>query len=787
LVNGGTSALAGAITLTLPQAIATTSTPTFASMSLAGALTLKNGESIDNATDSVFAFNRNDAGAVTITGKDTGANTNLIVTPNGSGALTLGSNTTSSVTIATAGTGDSALVLPNNSVGNSELTNSSLTVAAGTGMTVTNGNPVALGGTVTIANNGVLSITGNGTTVAGATTIVGAGINTVDVNGTTKTLTITGTEADTLQTVTARTGGQSSNQALTLSNAAPLTFSSTLSSLTLGAGDVSGAKLTIQDSHAGTANALMTIEDINNGTNSSGKLTVNTATIATINATYISGFTAAGNIAGASYNLTGFGTINGATISGSPTISGGTLAGGSYSGTGATVLGSYDLKIGDSNTFNVWDTTTNTTTPIFTVTDNAGVGDITKVGSINASGTLTLSSLTTAGILINGTNGVVSSQASLPIVQGGTGLTSAPTNGQILIGTAAGGYNLTGLTSGSGINITNPTSGHITIANSGILSVTGAVNGITATTTNGAVSLALPQSLYNGASPTFVGETLSGALSLTGASNQMIIGTGGNTLTISSVQNGVRTATIPTLTNANSSDTFVLANQIQTLTNKALDDGTTTIQNSGDPTKILKFDVGTNLTTGANITLKVPSTGGTIAASANLPITLGSDGAISCGTCLSTANSNYVASLDSITGAITLAQSGGVIDSFTDNAGTHSITINATEKDTLQTVTARTGGQSSNQALTLSNATPLTFSNVTGPTNIILGAGDQNETLNIKDTHTPTANTLLTLADNGTAATLTVNTIAATNIGGFNLTGNVSGVVAPTIDQHGNI
>ena len=49
----------------------------------------------------------------------------------------------------------------------------------------------------------------------------------------------------------------------------------------------------------------------------------------------------------------------------------------------------------------------------------------------------------------------------VPVIYGGTGLSTVPSNGQILIGTGSG-YALNGLTAGSGINI-NSTSGAITI------------------------------------------------------------------------------------------------------------------------------------------------------------------------------------------------------------------------------------------------------------------------------------------------------------------------------------
>jgi hypothetical protein len=59
----------------------------------------------------------------------------------------------------------------------------------------------------------------------------------------------------------------------------------------------------------------------------------------------------------------------------------------------------------------------------------------------------------------------------LPIANGGTGLSSTPSNGQLLIGNGSGFTEAT-LTQGSGISISNG-SGTITVANSGVLSVGG--------------------------------------------------------------------------------------------------------------------------------------------------------------------------------------------------------------------------------------------------------------------------------------------------------------------------
>jgi hypothetical protein len=55
----------------------------------------------------------------------------------------------------------------------------------------------------------------------------------------------------------------------------------------------------------------------------------------------------------------------------------------------------------------------------------------------------------------------------VPVSAGGTGLTSTPTNGQLLIGNGTG-YTLAGLTAGNGITVTNG-AGSITVATSGDL------------------------------------------------------------------------------------------------------------------------------------------------------------------------------------------------------------------------------------------------------------------------------------------------------------------------------
>jgi len=79
--------------------------------------------------------------------------------------------------------------------------------------------------------------------------------------------------------------------------------------------------------------------------------------------------------------------------------------------------------------------------------------------------------------------------SALGVTSGGTGLTTIPTNGQLLIGNGTG-YTLNTLGFGAGISVTNG-SGTISIANTGVLSFSAGTTGLTpSAATTGVVSLA---------------------------------------------------------------------------------------------------------------------------------------------------------------------------------------------------------------------------------------------------------------------------------------------------------
>ena len=127
----------------------------------------------------------------------------------------------------------------------------------------------------------------------------------------------------------------------------------------------------------------------------------------------------------------------------------------------------------------------------------------------------------------------------LPVTSGGTGLGTIPTNGQLLIGNGTG-YTLNTLAAGAGISVTNGL-GTITVANTGVLSVSGGTTGLTpAAATTGAVTLAGRLAIANGGTNATATPTAGGiaygtgtayAFTLAGTSGQMLTSAGAGTPT----------------------------------------------------------------------------------------------------------------------------------------------------------------------------------------------------------------------------------------------------------------
>lgn len=95
-------------------------------------------------------------------------------------------------------------------------------------------------------------------------------------------------------------------------------------------------------------------------------------------------------------------------------------------------------------------------------------GSGSSVPSISITGKGLISSASSTPISVDASQ---ISSGTLPISRGGTGLSTTPANGQLLIGNGTG-FTETTLTQGTGISISNG-SGSITVANTGVLSVAG--------------------------------------------------------------------------------------------------------------------------------------------------------------------------------------------------------------------------------------------------------------------------------------------------------------------------
>lgn len=116
----------------------------------------------------------------------------------------------------------------------------------------------------------------------------------------------------------------------------------------------------------------------------------------------------------------------------------------------------------------------------------------------------------TAGTGLTLTGTVFSLSSPVATSLGGTGLTAAPAEGQLLIGNGTG-YTLATLTDGTGITITEA-AGSITIANAGVVSLTGTANEVEVSASTGAVTVGLPSDVTVSNSLTVSGLTANGAI-----------------------------------------------------------------------------------------------------------------------------------------------------------------------------------------------------------------------------------------------------------------------------------
>ena len=402
---------------------------------------------------------------------------------------------------------------------------------------------------------------------------------------------------------------------------------------------------------------------------------------------------------------------------------------------------------------------------------------------------------------------------ALPISSGGTGIPTAPTNGQLLIGNL-GNYTLHTLSSssgigitngaglitientgvlsnlsGSGISVSNPTgnvtiantgvlsantgsgisvsgaTGNVTFANTGVLSFSGGSTGLTpATATTGAVSLAGTLAVAYGGT----GQT-------TYTDGQLLIGnTTGNTLAKStltagtgiSISNGHGSITIantlPSLGGTVTSVSVVSANGLAGTV--ATSTTTPAITLSTTITGLLKGN-GTAISAATSGTDYAPATSGTSILYGNgsggfSNVTIGTGVAFSAGTLSATGSGGTVTSV----AALTLGTTGTDLSSTVANGTTTPvITLN------VPTASATNRGA-------LSSTDWTTFNNKgSGTVTSVSGTGTVN---GITLTGTVTSSGSLTLG--GTLGSIANSQLSNSTISGVSLGGNLFSLTAGT-------
>jgi hypothetical protein len=196
--------------------------------------------------------------------------------------------------------------------------------------------------------------------------------------------------------------------------------------------------------------------------------------------------------------------------------------------------------------------------------DTGAIIDLDIVTFVMAS--VTSFSAGTTGLTPNTpTQGAVVLAGTLEAANGGTGLSTIPTNGKLLIGNGTG-YTLNTLTNSNGITVTN-SAGNITVANSGVLSFSGGTTGLTpSTSTTGAVTIAGTLAIANGGTNGSAAPT-SGAIAYgTGLGYAFTtVGTSGQYLQ----SNGSSTPTWATISPTAASNFFDFANFDNTFTDQS--------------------------------------------------------------------------------------------------------------------------------------------------------------------------------------------------------------------------
>jgi hypothetical protein len=170
-------------------------------------------------------------------------------------------------------------------------------------------------------------------------------------------------------------------------------------------------------------------------------------------------------------------------------------------------------------------------------TTNANTG---WVCTSNQGGTLNTTPITfvpfggigsfTAGTGLTLTGNQFSLTVPVAVANGGTGVSTTPTDGQLLIGNGTG-YTVAALTQGAGITIANG-AGSITITNAGVTSIAGTANQITASAATGAVILSTPSTFTAPGSITSTTTITAGSNFIASTATSSYTSTAGTTIQV---------------------------------------------------------------------------------------------------------------------------------------------------------------------------------------------------------------------------------------------------------------
>ena len=538
------SASTGSITLSTPQNIATTSTPTFANLTLSNTTNQLVLGTTNTATISATA----PSASRTYTISDPGANANFVM------------DTASSLTITNVATSGYALVATGTNTATWQtFSSSSVTSATGTA------NQILVNGTSGSAQTGAITLTlPSSVTITTALTISGLTANSFLYSGT----------AGLLTTTTAPTNGQiliGSTGAAPV--AATISTSGSGISVTNGTGTITLANTGVTSNVAGTGISV---------SGATGAVTISNTGVTSITGT-ANQITASASTGAVTLSLPS------SVSTGSLTLTGLTANSFLYSGTAGlltttTAPTNGQILIGSTGAAPV--STTLTAGSGITITNGAGSVTI----SANASGVVTSFSAGTTGFTPStATTGAITLAGTLNVANGGTGLSTSPTNGQLLIGNGTG-YTLAALA--------------------------GTANQITVTNASGSITLSLPSAV-----------TISSSLTVSGliANSFLYSGTAGLLTTTTAPTNGQiligSTGAAPVSATISTSGSGI------SVTNGA---GTITLANTGVTSNVAGTGISVSGATGA---VTISNTGVTsLAGTANQITASASTGAITLST-----------------------------------------------------------------------------------------------------------------------------------------------------------